>query len=60
MTARPDVEIFGSVYRMTVQTDNNGAVLVAYTRDENGRTGRTWIRMDQATVDYLKQRLSPS
>ncbi|WP_143667110.1 DUF2637 domain-containing protein [Streptomyces sp. FBKL.4005] len=29
----PDVQITGTVYKMNVQTDRKGAVLVAYTRD---------------------------
>ncbi|MEU6996645.1 hypothetical protein ABZ953_39090 [Streptomyces sp. NPDC046465] len=57
MNDAPDIEIFGTVYKLTVQTDRQGAVLVAYTRDENGSIGRSWIRLDQTAVDYVKRRL---
>ncbi|MFF3748589.1 hypothetical protein [Streptomyces kronopolitis] len=54
----PDIQIFGTVYKMSLQTDVNGAVLVAYTKDrETGRIGRTFIRFDLAGVDYIKRRL---
>ncbi|WKK24129.1 hypothetical protein QZH56_36755 [Streptomyces olivoreticuli] len=54
----PDVEITGTVYKMTFQTDRDGAVLVAYTKDDGGRIGRSWIRLDLAAVDYMQRRLS--
>ncbi|MEU5430930.1 hypothetical protein AB0H73_35730 [Streptomyces olivoreticuli] len=54
----PDVEITGTVYKMTVQRASEGAVLVAYTKDDDGRIGRSWIRLDLAAVDYVKRRLS--
>ncbi|TLQ38623.1 hypothetical protein [Streptomyces marianii] len=54
----PDIQIHGTVYRMSVQTDPRGAVLVAYTKDaETGAVGRTFIRFDLAGVDYLRRRL---
>ncbi|WP_274919458.1 hypothetical protein [Streptomyces sp. WZ-12] len=58
MTDIPDIEISGAVYRMSMQTDAKGAVLVAYTKDpETGRIGRSFIRFDLAGVDYLRRRL---
>nr|WSX25653.1 hypothetical protein OG690_38580 [Streptomyces tubercidicus] len=58
MTDIPDIQISGTVYKMSVQTDAQGAVLVAYARDrETGRIGRTFIRFDLAAVDYIKRRL---
>ncbi|MGW2866344.1 hypothetical protein [Streptomyces sp. NPDC001205] len=54
----PAVEITGTVYRLTVQTDRQGAVLVAYTRDDEGRVCRSWLRMDGAAADYIRRRLS--
>ncbi|MEU3756383.1 hypothetical protein AB0H17_27090 [Streptomyces olivoreticuli] len=53
----PDVEITGTVYKMTFQTDHKGAVLVAYTKDDDGRIGRSWLRLDLAAADYMKRRL---
>ncbi|MDX2802311.1 hypothetical protein [Streptomyces scabiei] len=54
----PDVQIFGAVFKMNVQTDSKGAVLVAYTRDaETGRIGRSFIRFDLAGVNYIRRRL---
>ncbi|OYP10156.1 hypothetical protein CFC35_41695 [Streptomyces sp. FBKL.4005] len=55
----PDVQITGTVYKMNVQTDRKGAVLVAYTRDpETGRIGRSFIRFDAAGINYIQRRLS--
>ncbi len=54
----PDVEIVGTVYKMTFQTDKKGAVLVAYTRDDNGKIGRSWIRLDGMATNYIRQRLA--
>lgn len=56
----PDVEIIGTVYKMTFQTDRNGAVLVAHTRAEDGTLGRSWIRLDHAAVEYVRQRIDKS
>ncbi|MBC9730227.1 hypothetical protein [Streptomyces sp. TRM68367] len=54
----PDVQIFGTVFKMNVQTDSKGAVLVAYSRDaETGRIGRSFIRFDLAGVSYVRRRL---
>ncbi|MEV0324580.1 hypothetical protein ACIBKX_40310 [Streptomyces sp. NPDC050658] len=54
----PDIQTFGAVFRMSVQTDSRGAVLLAYTRDaETGAVTRSLIRFDWAGVDYLKRRL---
>lgn len=54
----PDTQIFGTVYKMTLQTDRKGAVLVAYTRDaETGKVGRSFIRFDLTGVDYIRRRL---
>ena len=54
----PDVQIIGIAYKLTWQTDQRGAVLVAYSRDaETGRIGRSFLRFDQAAVDYLRRRL---
>jgi hypothetical protein len=55
----PDLQTFGAVFRMSVQTDSRGAVLLAYTRDaETGAVTRSLIRFDWAGVDYLRRRLS--
>ncbi len=54
----PDVQIFGTVFKMNVQTDSKGAVLVAYSRDaETGRIGRSFIRFDLTGVEYVRRRL---
>ncbi|MEU9396917.1 hypothetical protein AB0D86_43870 [Streptomyces sp. NPDC048324] len=54
----PDVQIFGTVFKMNVQTDAKGAVLVAYTRDaETGKVGRSFIRFDLTGVNYIRRRL---
>ncbi|MFD0555277.1 hypothetical protein ACFQ0X_43460 [Streptomyces rectiviolaceus] len=54
----PDVQTFGTVYRLNWQTDAQGAVLVAYSKDStNGTTTRTFIRLDQPAVDYLRHRI---
>lgn len=54
----PDVQIFGTVFKMNVQTDSKGAVLVAYSRDaETGRVGRSFIRFDLTGVSYIRRRL---
>lgn len=58
MNGISDVEIVGTVYKLTLQTDSRGAVLVAYTRGDNGQIGRSWIRLDRSATDYMKQRLS--
>ncbi|MFG2395196.1 hypothetical protein ACGFYF_41020 [Streptomyces lavendulae] len=55
----PSISTFGAVYRMSIQTDARGAVLVAYTRDsETGRVTRSSLRFDQAGVAYVRRRLS--
>ncbi|MFB7747418.1 hypothetical protein ACFXPM_34135 [Streptomyces sp. NPDC059095] len=57
MNDNPDVEITGDVYKMTFQTDRQGAVLVAYSKDTDGRIGRSWLRLSQAAADYIGARL---
>ncbi|MFE9413924.1 hypothetical protein ACFYN0_34840 [Streptomyces sp. NPDC006704] len=57
MNDRPDVEIIGGVTKMTFQTDRQGAVLVAYTRNDDGTIGRAWLRLNGAGVDYIRRRL---
>ena len=55
----PDVQITGTVYKMSVQTDTKGAVLVAYSRDaQTGAIGRSFIRFDAAGINYIQRRLS--
>lgn len=55
----PDIEVSGTVIKMNVQTDKNGAVLVAYTRDaETGKLGRSFIRFDLTGVNYIRRRLA--
>ncbi|WP_030872595.1 hypothetical protein [Streptomyces sp. NRRL F-2747] len=55
----PAVQTYGAAYKLNVQTDGRGAVLVAYTRDaETGAVTRSQIRVDLAGVDYIKRRLS--
>lgn len=55
----PSINTFGAVYRMSIQTDARGAVLVAYTRDpETGRVTRSSLRVDQAGAAYIRRRLS--
>ncbi|MCB5181883.1 hypothetical protein [Streptomyces antimicrobicus] len=55
----PDVQTFGAVYRMSVQTDARGAVLVAYTRDpETGSVTRSSLRIDWAGAAYIRRRLA--
>ncbi|WP_413751715.1 hypothetical protein NRF20_00040 (plasmid) [Streptomyces sp. R-74717] len=54
----PDTQIYGAAYKVSVQTDTEGAVIVAYTRDpETGRIGRSWIRLNPAGADYVRRRL---
>jgi hypothetical protein len=56
----PDVQIIGTVYKMTFQTDSQGAVLVAYSRDKDtGKIGRSWLRFDAAGLDYVARRAAP-
>ncbi|MET9535566.1 hypothetical protein ABZY02_34290 [Streptomyces sp. NPDC006649] len=58
MNDNPDIEIFGAAYKMTVERDAEGAVIVAYTRDpKTGSIGRSWIRLDGAGADYVRRRL---
>lgn len=41
----PDVEITGEVTKFNLECGADGrAVLVAYTKDDEGRIGRVWIR----------------
>lgn len=55
----PDIQTYGAAFRMSIQTDSKGAVLLAYTRDaETGALTRSLIRFDWAGVAYLKSRLS--
>ncbi|MFI6006907.1 hypothetical protein ACIA98_42390 [Streptomyces sp. NPDC051366] len=55
----PAVQTYGAAYKLNVQTDARGAVLVAYTRDaETGAVTRSQIRIDLAGVDYIQRRLS--
>lgn len=55
----PDVQTHGDVYKMTVQTDARGAVLVAYTRDAaTGAVTRSHLRIDPAGAAYIRRRLS--
>ncbi|MFF1594311.1 hypothetical protein ACFVY0_40440 [Streptomyces sp. NPDC058286] len=54
----PDDRIIGTVYKMSVQTDALGAVIVAYSRDaETGRIGRSFLRFDLAGAEYVRRRL---
>ncbi|MGW5531707.1 hypothetical protein [Streptomyces xanthochromogenes] len=53
----PDVEISGTVYKMICETDKQGFVLVAYSRDADGRIGRSFLRFGQAGADYIRRRL---
>ncbi|MFJ7264972.1 hypothetical protein ACIQV2_33005 [Streptomyces globosus] len=55
----PHIQTYGEVYRMTVQTDARGAVLVAYTRDpETGAVTRSQLRIDPAGAAYIRRRLA--
>ncbi|MCB5181497.1 hypothetical protein [Streptomyces antimicrobicus] len=55
----PDVQTYGYVYRMSVQTDARGAVLVAYTCDsETGAVTRSSLRIDPAGAAYIRRRLA--
>ncbi|MEU3065040.1 hypothetical protein [Streptomyces subrutilus] len=55
----PDVHTYGDAYKMSVQTDSRGAVLVAYTRDAaSGAVTRSAIRIDPAGVAYLQRRFA--
>ncbi|MFG3001899.1 hypothetical protein [Streptomyces sp. NPDC048340] len=55
----PAVTTYGAAYRMNVQTDANGAVLVAYTKDaESGAVTRSQIRFDPSAVAYIRRRLA--
>ncbi|MFD3834176.1 hypothetical protein [Streptomyces sp. NPDC058621] len=57
----PDIQTHGAAYKMSVQTDARGAVLVAYTRDATtGAVTRSHIRIDPAGVDYIRHRLAPA
>ncbi|WP_030775267.1 hypothetical protein [Streptomyces sp. NRRL F-2664] len=55
----PDVQTYGTAYKLNVQTDRNGAVLVAYTRDATtGAVTRSQIRIDPAGSAYIRRRLA--
>ncbi|MFJ2629973.1 hypothetical protein ACIO6T_43300 [Streptomyces sp. NPDC087532] len=54
----PDVQIYGTAYKLAVQIDRRGAVLVAYTKDDRGKVGRSHIRLDPAAIDYVIRRLN--
>ncbi|WP_327135919.1 hypothetical protein OG311_38115 (plasmid) [Streptomyces sp. NBC_01343] len=55
----PDVQTYGEAYKIIVQTDARGAVLVAYTRDaETGAVTRSQIRVDPAGASYIRRRLA--
>ncbi|MFF1401076.1 hypothetical protein ACFVZD_46150 [Streptomyces sp. NPDC058287] len=55
----PDVQIIGTIYKLSVQIDARGAVLVAYSRDtETGSIGRSFLRFDRAGAEYIRRRLS--
>ncbi|MGW2089098.1 hypothetical protein [Streptomyces sp. NPDC001880] len=54
----PDVQIYGTAYKVSVQIDCRGAVLVAYTKDDRGKVGRSHIRLDPAAIDYVIRRLT--
>ncbi|MFD9152234.1 hypothetical protein ACWHAO_27860 [Streptomyces albidoflavus] len=56
MTPNPNVEITGTVTRFNLESDAEGAVLVAYTEDENGNVGRSWLRFGPAAAHALKTR----
>src|SRR5690606_20309469 len=51
-----NVEITGTVTRFNLESDAEGAVLVAYTEDENGNVGRSWLRFRPAAAHALKTR----
>lgn len=54
----PDIQTHGAAYKVSVQTDRRGAVLIAYTKDpESGQITRSLIRFDWSSVDYIKHRL---
>ncbi|MFJ4888261.1 hypothetical protein, partial [Streptomyces sp. NPDC088731] len=54
----PDVRTYGVVYKMSMQADSRGAVLLAYTKDpETGQITRTQLRIDLAGVAYMRGRL---
>ncbi|MGW6617833.1 hypothetical protein ACWGA0_30820 [Streptomyces erythrochromogenes] len=55
----PDIQTFGTAYKLNVQTDSRGAVLVAYTRDAaTGAVTRSQIRIDPAGSAYIRRRLA--
>ncbi|MEU2455864.1 hypothetical protein ABZ605_37965 [Streptomyces sp. NPDC012765] len=55
----PDVQTYGAAYKLNVQTDSRGAVLVAYTRDAaTGAVTRSQIRIDPAGAAYIRRRLA--
>ncbi|MFB9594056.1 hypothetical protein [Streptomyces racemochromogenes] len=55
----PDVQTYGAAYKVAVQTDARGAVLVAYTRDaESGAVTRSSIRLDPGAAAYVRRRLA--
>ncbi|MFK0296646.1 hypothetical protein ACIQU6_40100 [Streptomyces sp. NPDC090442] len=56
MKPNPNVEITGTVTRFNLESDTKGAVLVAYTEDEHGNVGRSWLRFDPAAMNALKTR----
>ncbi|MEU6467468.1 hypothetical protein [Streptomyces sp. NPDC046976] len=56
MKSTPNVEITGTVTRFNLESDTEGAVLVAYTEDENGNVGRSWLRFGPAAASALKSR----
>ncbi|MFI9005507.1 hypothetical protein [Streptomyces sp. NPDC053541] len=56
MKPNPHIEITGRVDSFNLEADAEGAVLVAYTTDENGTVARSWIRFGPAAARALKMR----
>ncbi|WP_431684144.1 hypothetical protein [Kitasatospora sp. KL5] len=53
----PNTEIVGTVTRFGLEASADGtAVLVAYTENDEGQIGRSWLRFDTDAVKSLKRR----
>ncbi|MFE3907219.1 hypothetical protein ACFXPY_45135 [Streptomyces sp. NPDC059153] len=54
MSPNPDIEITGTITRFNLESDAAGAVLVAYTEDEDGTVGRVWLRFEPESARAFK------
>ncbi|GAA2798635.1 hypothetical protein [Saccharopolyspora taberi] len=57
----PDVEVTGTVTRMSAERGADGdVVVVAYVDTGDGQIARTWLRLPADCAGYLRGRLASS